>query len=313
MKKESMKTVSVVVPTYKRPEDIKRALKSLLQQNLEGLECDIVVADNDPAGSAKDAVMRIAQNSPVKITYVHAPEPGVSNARNSALAQTGSPFIAFLDDDMTASENWVSELVKASEKYQTAITFGPAIAEFNDPTNPINSHVKLAFSRTMEAEEGLTNELFGTGGCLINLNLCEFPSPPFDPNLNQTGGEDDVLFANLIAQGGKIGWAPKAKSTEHVPADRVTRDYIWKRHFSYGQGPSQSEADKGFAGSLGVAFWMCVGAAQTLIYGPVYLVMKALKKPSEIRFFIRLAEGLGKMLWWGGFSPRLYGAASKEA
>ena len=120
--------VSIVIPTYKRPDGIKDALESLIGQQAGQRTVEIVVADNDPKASAKDFVTTFAKTSDIEIIYKHVPNPGVSNARNGALSVARGRFIAFLDDDMKALPGWLEELVNASLKYKAGITFGPAIA-----------------------------------------------------------------------------------------------------------------------------------------------------------------------------------------
>jgi len=143
--------------------------------------------------------------------------------------------------------------------------------------NPLYPHMQPLFSRTGDFEDGHINSLFGTGGCLIDQSQCSLPSPAFDPALNEVGGEDDAMF----------GWTTQAIAVEHIPPHRSTPAYVWTRNFAFGQGPSQNEADKGFSGALGVIKWM------------------------------RLSQAIGKIFWFEGFSPRLYGAnaptAHKEA
>ena len=46
--------VSIVIPTYKRPDGIKIALESLIGQSAGKRPIEIVVADNDPKASARD-------------------------------------------------------------------------------------------------------------------------------------------------------------------------------------------------------------------------------------------------------------------
>jgi len=68
---------------------------------------EIIVADNDPMGSAKDYVTTFAKTSDIEVIYKHVPEPGVSNARNGALSIARGRFIAFLDDDMQALDDYI--------------------------------------------------------------------------------------------------------------------------------------------------------------------------------------------------------------
>jgi len=117
--------VSIVVPTFQRPDDIKRALKSLMTQKAPKRAMEIIVADNDPAGTAKKTVERFMGTSQIEVHYVHVPEPGVSNARNGALAKARGRFIIFLDDDMEALEGWTENLIETSLKFKAGIVFEP--------------------------------------------------------------------------------------------------------------------------------------------------------------------------------------------
>lgn len=299
--------VSIVIPTYKRPDGIKIALESLIGQSAGKRPIEIVVADNDPKASARDYVLEFSKTSEIEVIYKHVPEPGVSNARNGALSIARGRFIAFLDDDMQALSGWLEELVKASLKYKTGITFGPAIAVMPNKDDPFNPYMEPFFSRIADAPEGYITKCLGTGGCLLDLSLCDMPTPAFDPIHNETGGEDDALFHHLTSQGTKVGWAIKAESYEIVPASRATPQYMWKRNFAFGQGPSQEEADKGLSGTFGIMKWMMIGVLQFFVYGPICLLLKAVGKPSHIHFQNRTAQALGKIFWWNNFTQKLYG------
>lgn len=308
------KDISIIVPTYKRPEDITRALGSAVTQDTGRYSFEIIVADNDPLGSAYDAVHAImGRNAKVDLIYIHVPEPGVSNARNGALKVAKGRFLIFLDDDMEANADWAFQLADAAERLSSAIVFGPVEAVMPDGDNPLYPHMQPLFSRTGDFADGHINALFGTGGCLIDRGQCSLPSPAFDPTLNEVGGEDDAMFAHILAQGAKIGWTTKAIAVEHIPTHRSTPAYVWTRNFAFGQGPSQNEADKGFSGAFGVMKWMGVGVVQAFIYGPQYLLRRVLGRADYIRSYARLSQAIGKVLWFDGFSPRLYGANATTA
>jgi len=299
--------VSIVVPTYKRPDGIRIALNSLMGQSASDRPIEIVIADNDPLASAKAYVTEFAKTSDIEVIYKHVPEPGVSNARNGALDVARGRFIAFLDDDMDALEGWLEELVRVSLEYEAAITFGPAIALMPNKDDPLNPYMEPFFARIADAPEGYIEKCLGTGGCLLDLSLCDMPSPVFNTIHNETGGEDDALFHHLQNHGAKVAWAINAESYEIVPASRATPAYMWKRNFAFGQGPTQEQADKGLSGTPGILKWMIVGALQLCIYGPVFLALKILGKPKYIHYRNRTAQALGKIFWWNSFQQKLYG------
>ena len=100
--------ISVVVPTFNRPEGLKRAVTSLYQQTLAKDGFDLIVVDNTPDASAKDAIAELRATCPesVNLIVLHEPAAGVANARNHAMSAVRTDLVAFLDDDQSAPETW---------------------------------------------------------------------------------------------------------------------------------------------------------------------------------------------------------------
>lgn len=97
---ESVK-VSVIIPTYKRTEDITRALESVLSQTLESIEV-IVVDDNGigtECGLQTEEAMRKYSNDYRVIYIQHEVNKNGSAARNTGIRASKGEYISFLDDD----------------------------------------------------------------------------------------------------------------------------------------------------------------------------------------------------------------------
>ena len=233
----------------------------------------------------------------------------MSSSRNAAVNFVPTRFLAFLDDDMDITENWIDGLVKVAVDHNAGVVFGPLIAKFEDASDPRNAYLSSFYTRqTEQTEAGISSVAFGTGGCLIDLENCVLPEPAFDTRLNESGGEDDIFFEALHSSGTSYGWAPSAICYENVPPERTTSEYIAKRNFGFGQGPSRIAASKGLAGSVQLARHMCVGLAQLGVFGLLYVAGKAINRPSQVRYLALSARGLGKVLWFDRFRPKLYGA-----
>jgi GT2 family glycosyltransferase len=87
--------VSVVIPTYNRPIDLGRAIRTVKLQSLTDWEV-LIVDDGSPAA----VVLNGSDAADGRIHLVRHPESrGVSQARNTGLAHARAPWIAFLDDD----------------------------------------------------------------------------------------------------------------------------------------------------------------------------------------------------------------------
>jgi len=89
-----MAFVSVVIPTYNRPEKVARAVSSVLNQTYPDFE--VIVVD-DGSNDNTEEYLKIFYP---KITFIrHKANLGVSAARNTGISASKSPFIAFLDSD----------------------------------------------------------------------------------------------------------------------------------------------------------------------------------------------------------------------
>lgn len=303
-----MRDVAIVIPTLRRPDSLERALRSVFAQ-VEALDriANVVVADNDPDGSAAPLVARLTDQAPVPLVYAAAPAPGVATARNAGLAATDAPLIAFLDDDEAASSRWLATLLEAQVQTGADVVFGPIRGRVPADTGWTTRYLEAFFGRAGPAETGPLAEPWGCGNALM-VRATALPGPaPFDTAADQTGGEDDKLFAALSARGGRYGWAADAWVDEFAPPHRATLRYALTRAFAYGQGPSQTAAAA--RDWAGVARWMLIGAAQAGVWGLASLALFLLRRPARAQAYDRTARGLGKVLWQKRFEPRLYGAA----
>lgn len=301
-------SVLIAIPTFQRSSRLRQILPHIVSTLNSIHYVELLVIDNNFLPIEEKFVTSFIEKSPYPLHYIHEPRPGVSNARNAAIKFATSRFLAFLDDDMEITENWIDGLVKVAVGHKAGIVFGPLIAKFANEADPRNAYLSPFYMRnSKQTDEGISEDAFGTGGCLIDLQTCTLPSPPFDTRLNESGGEDDMFFEALHKEGALYGWAPSAVCYECVPTERTTMKYIAKRNFGYGQGPSRIAASKGISGSLELARHMGVGLAQFFIFGSIFYLCRLLKRPSEVRYLALTARGLGKVFWFDRFKPKLYG------
>lgn len=90
--------VSVIIPTYDRPQLLQRAVDSVLDQVYEPIEL-IVVDDHSPT-PVQESLAQLERQS-IESTQVlrHAENRGLSAARNTGITSSSGEYIAFLDDD----------------------------------------------------------------------------------------------------------------------------------------------------------------------------------------------------------------------
>lgn len=86
---------SIVIPTYHRPQLLRRALESVLKQ--EGAPFQVIVVDDGPSTAASLLVTDL--QDPRLLYVAHERNKGVSAARNTGTREAAGEWIVFLDDD----------------------------------------------------------------------------------------------------------------------------------------------------------------------------------------------------------------------
>ena len=95
--------VSAIVTTYNRPQEARRAIRSVLAQTYQALEV-IVVED----GSDSGIEAWLKQEGWNHVQYVrHVSNKGLAAARNTGISLTKGEYIGFLDDD----DEWTPERI----------------------------------------------------------------------------------------------------------------------------------------------------------------------------------------------------------
>lgn len=228
-----MTRIDVLVPTYKRPQLLARTLLSIERQSLPAdALMRIVVVDNDAMESARPVVDAFRRGFPACL-YVCEPVANVSNARNRALREACADYIAFIDDDEAADEQWLHMLLETRKRHGAAIVLGPIV-----PVLPAGTARWIRRGRFFERPRVATGAVppsAGTGNVLMDLHAIRAAQIAFDPAFGRSGGEDSDFFHRLSQTGARCVWCDEAVVYEHVTADRTCARWLLRRAFIGGR------------------------------------------------------------------------------
>jgi glycosyltransferase involved in cell wall biosynthesis len=112
--------VSVIIPTFNRPDSLREALESVLAQTFQNFEA-IVINDG---GADVSEVIDVFNNDKRIIYLQHIENKGLAAARNTAIRTAHGKYIAFLDDDDIYYPEHLATLVGflESSDYKVAYT-----------------------------------------------------------------------------------------------------------------------------------------------------------------------------------------------
>jgi glycosyltransferase involved in cell wall biosynthesis len=270
----------------------------LAQRGVDDFE--LVAVDNSPEGSAIATFRAFEQAASIPFRWRHEPRPGVAHARNAALALAQGKLVAWLDDDEEAPQHWLASLIAVRRRTGAQSVFGPVAAK---AAGEQKAFFETLYSRNGPAQSGPITHPFGIGNSLQPRAM--FEEAPFDPRANETGGEDDMLFASWREAGARFAWAADARVTEHVEAARLRVAHGLRRAFAYGQGPCEAAcAQRDY---VRLARHIFAGAGQMLVFTALAAPAALISRTRALGFLDLAARGAGKVFW---FKPqRFYGNA----
>lgn len=229
--------ISICLNTYRRSH-LYLTLCSLAKQRLSNnMEIEIVVTDNDKTGFGKKYVDRFMARRGVLVDYAIEPVKNIALARNRCIARATGEWIAFLDDDEIAAEDWLWSLVKCIEKYDADAALGTVTAKYppesakwlvdNDP-----------FSKNW-ANDG--SRVWGGSTCNSMVRREHLTRLPylFDPSMGHAGCDDTDLFFRLACSGSKIFMCGSARVYESITQERISNDYLKRRFTRIGEATAK--------------------------------------------------------------------------
>lgn len=221
--------ISVVVVTYNRPEEVKKAVDSLVNQSVKPFE--IIIIDN---GSTLPLSMKV--DNPIIKQIRFDEEIGVSNARNYGIGIARGEYVAFIDDDCIAGKNWIEEIQKGI-RTGAEVLGGPLRPRFGaKPPEWWNEKDLGYFVGVGNAEK---ENIWG-GNMVFEKQIFKkigVFNPKIGPRKGKLlKGEDSYLIAKAKAQG-RVLFLPKAIVFHLVTSERLTLSYIIR--WAYNSGKSQ--------------------------------------------------------------------------
>ncbi|MFC4279117.1 glycosyltransferase family 2 protein [Achromobacter aloeverae] len=226
--------ISVCIATYKRREMLDALLSDLAAQTLRPRQ--VVVVDNDAAGSARDVVEGHRQAlAGIEVTYAVQPEKNISLTRNLAVSLARHDWVAFIDDDERAPADWLSLMHATAIRYDADGVQAPVLAILPDHAPDWIRRGDFYGWARFPTGTVVPRNVMRIGNYLLAGHWLRRQEQVFSPAYGLSGGEDGDLLMRLAGQGARMVWCDEACVTEPVADNRMRLSWLCKRALRGGQ------------------------------------------------------------------------------
>jgi succinoglycan biosynthesis protein ExoM len=234
--------VSICALTYRRPEGLTRLRESLERMKLPSdVRVEWIIVDNDPEASAFAGAGRATVAGSIPVVWQHEPSGDTSRARNRAVETARGEWIAWIDDDETASEAWLACYLMMLEHFEADGFFGPVIPRLEAPCSE-GPDLGRFYARPRGAT-GSPATLPRTSNGFVRRVLHR--EHPFDLDFGSTFGEDAECFLRAQDRGARFVWCDEASVVEWIPAERHRARYLARRAVQGASAWSRIEQRRG--------------------------------------------------------------------
>ncbi|MCF6407876.1 glycosyltransferase [Chitinophaga filiformis] len=183
------KKITVVIPTYKRPELLSRCLRALEEQEFDKSDFDVIVVSDGPDKYTRQLACSWKYASLIEVKYLPLPQKGgPAAARNAGWRASDAPIIAFTDDDTIPDPNWLQSIWQAWKGERAAVYTGRVVV-------PIKGRPTDYEWNTAQLEKAD----FVTANCACTRQALEMVNG-FDESFKTAWREDSDLEFRLLQQ-----------------------------------------------------------------------------------------------------------------
>lgn len=241
---ETAPSISVAICTYNRADRLYLALDALRHQTLAADRFEILVVDNASTDRTPEVCQEFASSLP-HLRYVFEPVQGLSKARNTALQEVKSSYIAFLDDDAIPCPSWLASLLHTFQTVRPEpVCVGGLIRPLWELPKPDWVHPTMETLFTIldggDQPRWFRPNEFPWGANVAYQRDALLKIGGFHEKLGRRGksllsGEEYLLNATLQNQGGGFYYHPEAAIEHWIPKERIDPNWLVRRNFWQGR------------------------------------------------------------------------------
>lgn len=232
-------SLTIAICTYNRAHILSHCLNSLLNQSIPSTKYSLFIIDNN----STDDTQKIVTHFKNKFFDFHIfleNQQGLSYARNRALRECQTKWIAFLDDDAKAHPDWVATILTTIQKNDFDAFGGPYYAWHHYGPAPQWLPKDFGTYESMQEYGLLKGDTYIPGGNSAIRCAAARAIGTFSPELGMNGehcgyGEETQFFERMRTAGYRAGYVPQLKIDHCVLSYKYTLRWQIRSYFEYGK------------------------------------------------------------------------------
>ena len=116
-------SVTVAICTWNRSAELRKTLDRMRELEVPvAVEWELLIVNNGSTDDT-DAVVE-SFNGLLPVRLLHEPAPGLSRARNVAIAEAKGDVLLWTDDDVVVGPRWMTALLAGLQSLAAGLVFG---------------------------------------------------------------------------------------------------------------------------------------------------------------------------------------------
>ena len=222
--------ISVIIPSYNRPEKLQVCLRALTRQTLPVEDFEVIVVDD---GSPMDTTPIIEPfRESLSLKLIKQANQGPAAARNAGAGEAQGAFVAFTDDDCSPHESWLERLLTSFQVTPTVMIGGQTINQLTDNVYAQASQTLIDYIYQYYAEERSEMHFFASSNLALPLDAFKSQGG-FDQEFPSASGEDREFCDRWNLNGNSLKYTPDAIIYH---SHELNLRQFCELHYRYGNG-----------------------------------------------------------------------------
>ena len=294
--------VTVILCTYNRARLLEDTLAALaLQHTPSPLTWELLVVDNNSTDDTRAVVEAFARIAPMPVRYLYEPIQGKSNALNTGVAVARGDILAFTDDDVTPTADWVARTSSIVRQRAADGAGGRILPRWSSPppTWLASDRTLLSLLALQDLDQpcSVTAEnrvlIFGANMVLrrdVFLDVGPFNTAKGRLGTKLADGEDTELIDRAVAAGKRIIYDPSLVVWHRIGPNRLRKRYFRKLRFDASESEAIGTSDPSSRTLLGVPLYLLMVLPLRL---GQWLLARAVFNPCAFQKELALFSNLG--------------------